>query len=252
MTAPQSTFVSADPADHGNLAAHLGALAERREWAHRIAFHQGNRAFTHGEVHDLAARVATVLADHGVRPGDRVLLALPDSVPWVAVFLASARLGAVAVLANPELTPPEHRFMAEDTEVALCVTGPGLDDSFPGRPRLAPDQLFALARTAEPATGAHPVDAHTPLYIQYTSGTTGRHKGVVHCHGDPKAYHDLIGRRLLRIAQDDVTLSVSKLYFAYGFGNAFAFPLFSGSSAVLLDRRPTPAAVEEIVDRYRV
>lgn len=252
MTTPQSTLVPADMAAPGNLAAHLAALAERREWTHRIAFHQGHRAFTHGEVHDLAARAATVLADHGVRPGDRVLLALPDSVAWVAAFLATARLGAVAVLANPELTPPEHQFMAEDTEAALCVTGPGLDDTFPRRTRLGADQLIALTTTAEPATDAHPVDAHTPLYIQYTSGTTGRPKGVVHCHGDPKTYHDLIGRRLLRITQDDVTLSVSKLYFAYGFGNAFVFPLFSGSSAVLVDRRPTPAAVDEIVARHRV
>jgi fatty-acyl-CoA synthase/benzoate-CoA ligase/fatty acid CoA ligase FadD22 len=74
----------------------------------------------------------------------------------------------------------------------------------------------------------------------------------VHCHGDPKTYHDLIGRRLLRITPDDVTLSVSKLYFAYGFGNAFVFPLFSGSSAVLVDRRPNPAAVDELVARHRV
>ncbi|TLS40808.1 benzoate-CoA ligase family protein [Streptomyces montanus] len=248
----QSSPAPADAGAPGNLAAHLAALAERRHWTGRTAFHQGHRSWTHGEVHDLAARVATVLADHGVRPGDRVLLALPDSVTWVTAFLATARLGAVAVLVNPELTAAEHEFMAEDTEAVLCVTGPGLDDRFKDRARLGADQLVALTATSEPVTRAHPVDAHTPLYIQYTSGTTGRPKGVVHCHGDPKTYHDLIGRRLLRITSDDVTLSVSKLFFAYGFGNAFVFPLFSGSSAVLVDRRPNPAAVDELVARHRV
>ncbi|BBC38922.1 AMP-binding protein [Streptomyces graminofaciens] len=244
--------LTAEATAPGNLAAHLAALAERRGWNDRPAFHQGHRAYSHGEVHDLAARAATVLADHGVRPGDRVVLALPDSVTWAAAFLAIARLGAVAVLVNPELTPPEHQFMAEDTDATLCVTGPGLDDHFARRTRLGADQLVALTRTAAPTTDAHPVDAHTPLYIQYTSGTTGRPKGVVHVHGDPKTYHDLIGRRLLRITPDDVTFSVSRLYFAYGFGNAFVFPLFSGSSAVLTDRRPTPAAVDELVARHRV
>ncbi|MFF7389124.1 benzoate-CoA ligase family protein [Streptomyces scabiei] len=278
-TTVRPTRRAPDTGAPGNLAAHLAALVERRGWADRPAFHQGHRAWSHGEIHDLAARTATVLADHGVRPGDRVLLALPDSVTWVTTFLALARLGAVAVLVNPELTPPELQFMAEDTEAVLWVTGPGLERQFPARgtvprqrrgeprdqpqptrtaqpagqaPRLGSDQLTALSTTATPTKTAHPVDAHTPLYIQYTSGTTGHPKGVVHVHGDPKTYHDLIGRRLLRITPDDVALSVSRLYFAYGFGNALVFPLFSGSSAVLADRRPTPAAVDELVARHRV
>ncbi|MCX4764496.1 benzoate-CoA ligase family protein [Streptomyces sp. NBC_01275] len=235
----------------GNLAASLAVLAEARGWTDRPAFHQGHRVWSHGAVHALAARAAAVLAGQGVRPGERVLLALPDGIAWVAAFLAVARLGAVAVLVNPELPAAEHAFMAEDSGAVLCVTGPGLEDRFAGRAQLGADQLLALAAAAEPAA-AQQVDAHTPLYVQYTSGTTGRPKGVVHAHGDPKAYHDLIGRRLLGITADDVTLSVSKLYFAYGFGNAFVFPLFSGSSAVLVDRRPTPAAVDELVARHRV
>jgi 4-hydroxybenzoate adenylyltransferase len=241
----------ADSGAPGNLAAQLAGLAERRGWAGRAAFHQGHRVWTHGEVHALAARAATVLAGHGVRAGDRVVLALPDGIAWVTAFLATARLGAVAVLLNPELPAADHEFMAEDTRAVLCVTGPGLEDRFADRARLGADQLLALGAVAEPVP-AHPVDAHAPLYVQFTSGTTGRPKGVVHTHGDPKTYHDLIGRRLLRITRDDVTLSVSKLYFAYGFGNALVFPLFSGSSAVLVDRRPTPAAVDELVARHRV
>ena len=252
-TAPHSPTAPPPPdADApGNLAAQLAGLAVRRGWEGRAAFHQGHRIWTHGEVHALAAGAATVLAGHGVRPGDRVVLALPDGIAWVTAFLAVARLGAVAVLVNPELPTADHAFMAADTGAVLCVTGPGLEDRFADRARLGADQLLALTAAAGPAP-AHPVDAHAPLYVQYTSGTTGRPKGVVHTHGDPKAYHDLIGRRLLRIAADDVTLSVSKLYFAYGFGNAFVFPLFSGSSAVLVDRRPTPAAVDELVARHRV
>lgn len=252
MTSPQITLTPADTKAPGNLAAQLADLSERRGWTARPAFHQGHRVWTHGEVHALAARAASVLAECGTKPGDRVLLALPDGIAWVTAFLATARLGAVAVLVNPELPAADHAFIARDADPVLCVTGPGLEDRFAeDRARLGADQLLALTAVAEPAA-ARTVDAHTPLYVQYTSGTTGRPKGVVHTHGDPKTYHDLIGRRLLRITPDDVTLSVSKLYFAYGFGNAFVFPLFSGSSAVLVDRRPNPAAVDELVARHRV
>ncbi|MFJ2113747.1 MULTISPECIES: AMP-binding protein [unclassified Streptomyces] len=240
-----------DRACPGNLAADLADLAVRHHWTDRPAFHQDHRVWTHGEVHGLAARAATVLADHGVRAGDRVLLALPDSIAWVTTFLATARLGAVAVLANPELPTDNHDFMVEDAGATLCVTGPGLEDRFTPDRRLCADQLLALTCTAAPAA-PHPAGSDTPLYIQYTSGTTGRPKGVVHRHGDPEAYYEFIGRRLLRIEPDDVTLSVSKLFFAYGFGNGFVFPLFSGSSAVLVGRRPTPAALDELVARHRV
>lgn len=249
---PPSGLLPADAGAPGNLAAHLAALAERREWNGRVAFHEGHRTWTHGEVHDLAARAATVLADHGVCPGDRVLLALPDSVAWVAAFLAIARLGAVAVLADPDLTPPELGALTEDTGAVLCVTAPGPDRRHPRRGRLSADLLLALTRTSGPTTEAHPTDARTPLYIQYTAGTTGRPKAVVHAHGDPRTYFDLVGRRLLRIVPDDVTLSVPRLYGAHGFGNTFVFPLFSGSSAVLTGHRPGSADVDALVVRHRV
>jgi 4-hydroxybenzoate adenylyltransferase len=235
----------------GNLAVDLADLAERHGWTHRPAFHQDHRVWTHGEVHGLAARAATVLAGCGVTAGERVLMALPDSIAWVTTFLALARLGATAVLANPELPSPDLDFMVEDAGVTFGVTGPGLENRSVPEQRLSTDQLLALACTAAPAD-PRPAEAGTPLYIQYTSGTTGRPKGVVHRHGDPEAYYEFIGKRLLRIGPDDVTLSVSKLFFAYGFGNAFVFPLFSGSSAVLVDRRPSPAAVDELVARHRV
>ncbi|MBW8801110.1 MAG: AMP-binding protein, partial [Streptomyces sp.] len=156
MTTAQPVLSSAGSDAPGNLAAQLADLAERRGWADRPAFHQGHRAWTHGEVHALAARAATVLAGHGTGPGDRVVLALPDGIAWVTAFLAVARLGAVAVLVNPELPAADHAFMAADADAALCVTGPGLEDRFAGRTRLGADQLLALTASAEPAS-AHPV-----------------------------------------------------------------------------------------------
>ncbi|WP_435532616.1 AMP-binding protein [Streptomyces violaceusniger] len=248
------------PTVSANVAAHLAALADRRGWSGRAAFFEGHRVWTHGEVHDRAERAATVLAGRGVAAGDRVLLALPDGVMWVTAFLATARLGATAVLVNPALTADDHRFMAEDSRAALAVSGPDLQDHFEGVPWLGGDQLSALTgppatpAPAAPAPAAEPVTAATPLYLQYTSRTTGRPKAVAHSHGDMAAYHDLVGQEVLDIGPADVSFSVSKLFYAYayGLGNAFAFPLFSGSAAVLTADRPGPALIDGLVARHRV
>ena len=234
-----------------NVAADLARLAGERGWSPAPAFLDGDRTWTHGEVHDLAARAATVLGEHEVRPGDRVLLALPDSIGWVVAFLAIARLGAVAVLVNPSLPRADHEFIADDCAAALCLTGEELRDHFPGRRWTGIDGLLARAAGAEQA-GARSGDEGSPLYLQYTSGTTGEPKGVVHHQGDLRIYHDAVAGEVLGVRATDVALSVSKLFFAYGFGNAFVFPLFSGSSAVLLEGRPTPEMIMEAVVRHGV
>jgi fatty acid CoA ligase FadD22 len=234
-----------------NVAADLARLAGDRGWSSAPAFHDAHRTWTHGEVHELAARVATVLGEQRVRPGDRVLLALPDGIGWVVAFLAIARAGAIAVLVNPGLPRADHEFIADDCAAALCLTGAELRDHFAGRHWTDIDHLLARAAGAQPAP-AWPGDDRSPLYLQYTSGTTGEPKGVVHHQGDLRIYHDAVASRVLGVRPADVTLSVSKLFFAYGFGNAFVFPLFSGSSAVLLADRPTPDLIMEAVARHRV
>lgn len=234
-----------------NIAAELADRAERNGWTGSPAYLVDGRVWTHGEVHDLAARATSILIDSGVRPGNRVLMALPDGIGWVVTFLAAARLGAIAVLANPELTAADHAFMIEDCTPTLSVTESALEHRFDPARWLDVEELLVRADTAA-AAHEQRVGARTPLYIQYTSGTTGVPKGVVHDHGHLPVYYEAVGQRVLDIGPQDVTFSISKLFFAYGFGNALVFPLYSGSSAVLVSGRPTPDRVGELVDRYRV
>lgn len=217
-------------------------------WADRPAYHTERETWTHGEVHDLAARAATVLAGHGVRPGARVLVALPDGIGWVVAFLAVARLGCTVAPVNPELTVDDHTFMAGDCDARLVITSEELAGRFGAWRCVTEGELLADAAGAHRST---PADAHVPLYVHYTSGTTGRPKGVLHPQRNPAVYHRTVGRAL-GVRGDDVTLSVSKLYFTYGFCNAMVFPLFTGSAAVLVAGRPTPDIVGELVARHRV
>ncbi|MFI1202606.1 AMP-binding protein [Streptomyces sp. NPDC020883] len=234
-----------------NLAADLAVRAARRGWRDRTAYLSGSARVTHGQVHDLAARAAHVLARLGLGPGKRLMLALPDGPDWIVTFLAAARLGAVLVITNPALTAGDHAHLAQECEVVVAVAEEPLLTRFGVRAAIGPERLMAQAAAA-PVARAHPVAPNAPLYIQYTSGTTGRPAGVVHRHGDLPHHHRAVGTHMLRIHENDVSLSVSKLFFAYGFGNSLVYPLYTGSAAVLLPERPSPARVAELADRHAV
>ncbi|MGI5255859.1 AMP-binding protein [Streptomyces angustmyceticus] len=234
-----------------NIAADLAERAARSGWLDRPAVHTAERSWTHGEVHELAARASTVLADHGVRPGDHVVVALPDGIGWFTAFLGTAVLGATAVLVNPDLTADGHRFIVDDCKAALVVTTAPRAGGFDGTAVLDVETLITAAAHA-PATEPRPVAPDARLYVQYTSGTTGVPKGVPHRHQDVAVYASAVGEELFHIGPDDVGLSLSKLFYAYGFGNAVAFPLYTGSSVVLLGDRQTPGAVREAIARHGV
>lgn len=234
-----------------NAAFALAAHADRAGWSSRPAYLVGDEVWRHGQIHDLAARAARVLHDHGVGPRDHVLLAAPDGPAWVVAFLAITRLGAVAVLANPELTAADHRLLLVDCAAHVCVTDAALEERFSGFDWIDIDHLLDEAWTTAPAPAANVTPA-SPLYVQYTSGTTGQPKGVVHTHKDLALYGTSVGRDVLRIGVGDVALSVSKMFWAYGFGNALVFPLHSGSSAVLTKHRPGAAEIVDLLARHRV
>jgi fatty-acyl-CoA synthase/fatty acid CoA ligase FadD22 len=235
--------------DRGSFVAQIEELARRNGWENRIAFFTEHGDWTYGGLYDTAARAGNVLRLHGVRPGDRVLIALPDGIGWVIAFLAVARAGCTAVPVNPELTVDDHVFMADDCAAKLVITTEQLAGRFGADRCLDVDELMAEAVTSDRGVL---VRNRVPLYVHYTSGTTGRPKGVLHPQENPLAYYQTVGQTCLGVRPDDVTLSVSKLYFTYGFCNAMVFPLFSGSAAVLISGRPTPDVVGDLVSRYRV
>ena len=108
----------------------LEVLARSCDWAERPAFHCPDRTWTHGEVHRNGHRVAGVLFDAGVRPGDRVLLAGADRIELVWAVLGAARIGAVAVLVNPLLSETEHVFMVQDVCPSLVMCDAELVERF--------------------------------------------------------------------------------------------------------------------------
>ena len=235
-----------------NLAAVLEAAASENDRGGQAAFLVGDRVFTHAEVHDGAARTATLLAESGAGRGDRVLVVVPDGIELVWAFLGAVRLGGLAIPVNPRLTADDHRQMLEASEAGVVVTSAELAGRFEGRAAvLVAEELEAAieGRSPHPVADVGPGD---PAYAQYTSGTTGAPKAAVHRHADPRVYFDAFARPALGIGPDDVILSASKMFFAYGLGNSLFFTLLAGCRAVLHPAHPRPEEVAALVRRHRV
>ena len=234
----------------GNLAEQLARLARARGWTSRRAFVGAERSFTHGEVHEGAARAAGVFAEAGVAPADRVLIALSDGIELVWAFLGAVRLGAIAVPVNPMLPAQEHDFLLGDAEPSLVVSDGAILDHFAGTQALSGEELARRLGSATPSPAA-PVEGSEPAYAQYTSGTTGKPKAALHRHSDPSCYAAAMAGDVLEMAEDDLVLSVSRSFFAYGLGNTVLFPLFHGAAAVLHPVTPNVEVLAELTARHR-
>jgi benzoate-CoA ligase family protein len=239
-------------------------VAEGR--AGRTAFRFAGHSITYGEVADRVAHAAGALAEAGLEIEQRVLLALDDTPAFAAAFWGAAKLGAVAVPVNTLMTVEEYAFLLNDSRARVAVVEAGAAERVlqararcpwlrtvlvvGGRAAGAPDFDEALAR-AKPVAEPAPTFPEDVVYWGYTSGSTGRPKAAVHSHKDFVAAADLVGVGVFGLGPDDLVFSASKLYFAFGLGNALYFPARVGAAAVLVPERITPERAFEVITAER-
>ncbi|HEY2991207.1 MAG TPA: benzoate-CoA ligase family protein, partial [Methylomirabilota bacterium] len=239
-------------------------VAEGR--AARPAFRFDGRAITYGELADLVGRAAGALAEAGLDVEQRVLLVLNDSPAFAAAFWGAAKLGAVAVPVNTLMAAEDYAFLLNDSRARVAVVEadvaprllavrgecPLLRVVFVVGARVGGtvdwDEALGRAKPVAEAVRTVPDDI---VYWGYTSGSTGKPKAAVHSHQDFVAAADLVGVGVFGLGPDDLTFSASKLYFAFGLGNALYFPLRVGAAAVLVPERVTAELAFEVIARER-
>ncbi|MQA97203.1 MAG: AMP-binding protein [Streptosporangiales bacterium] len=158
-------------------------------FAARPAVRSGDRLFTYAEFWDRAQRLAGVLAARGVSPGDRVAVLAPNTHVLLEAHYGVPLAGAVLVALNTRLAPQEIRYILEHSGASVLIVDASLDavadealaGEHPPLDRIGTGDYERLLSEAEP----HRVpvtDERSLLSINYTSGTTGRPKGVMYHH----------------------------------------------------------------------
>ena len=243
------------------------------------------RRITYGELYDEVRRVSNALRSLGVCAGDRVALYLPMIPELPISMLACARIGAVHTVVFSGFSAASLRGRLEDSGASVVITADGglrrgrrvelkgvVDEAVSGLERvrhvvvcqrtgsgitLGPkDHLWDdLVRSASQDCSAEPLDSEHPLFILYTSGTTGKPKGVLHGTGGYLAHVHSTFRWAFDIRDSDVYFCTADIGWVTGHSYVVYGPLLHGATQVMYEGAPDypdASRIWEMIQRYRV
>lgn len=225
----------------------------------RPALIDGDRTIAWSELEARTSRLARALSAQGIGKGDRIAVLLPDGAQFIEMMIAAGKLGAIAMLLNWRLAPAELDWIIGNGDpralflagrfAALVPAGGGL-----ARHVIADDPA-AIARYERWASDGPdtPLDSAVggadPLFMMFTSGTTGRPKGCLHGHaGTAIAALSFAARR--GFGRHDVNLSTLPLFHVAGLGHAWA-TLAVGGASVFVPREASGAGQLALAERHR-
>jgi fatty-acyl-CoA synthase len=239
--------------DIPDLAARRAALAPERVALEDVAT---GRTVTYGELDDRAARGAALLRARGVGAGDRVAILCRNRIEFFELLFACAKIGALLVPVNWRMPPHELASLVADSDPSLLLYGAEDEASAAAVaiPAIGLDEDYeALAAAAAPASFRDRWPETDAWYLLYTSGTTGRPKGVVYTYRMALANY-LNLRTAIDLGSDDSTLNFLPLFHTAGI-NLHSLPtLFAGGRVLVLKSFDADAIVALLaagrIDRF--
>jgi len=211
--------------------------------------------WTYGDLLEKANQVARVLVeDHGIVPGNRVLLRAPNNLWLAACWFAVMKAGAMAVTTMPLLRESELRTIGEIAQVDFSLVDHRFVDDLAAA-GIAPYAVFggdgdlAAAAAAKPGEFDNVATAADDVaLLAFTSGTTGRPKATMHFHRDVLAICETFSRHIIQPTPDDLFAGSPPFGFTYGLGAVLLFPLHAGAATLLLEKGTPDVLLPAVIE----
>ncbi|MFC7053117.1 acyl-CoA synthetase [Hansschlegelia quercus] len=206
-------------------------------------------SMTFGEIGHAVLGLAGGIDGLGLEAGSRVVIRMGNEPDTILAFFAVIAAGHVAVPTSMMLTPDEARFLVSDAGAAAVILGrESADEAGYGEARIIDPAAFAGLKAAVPLADYAPTSAEDPAYLVYTSGTTGRPKGVLHAHrvalGRAPMREDWLG-----LLEDDLVLHAGAFNWTYTLGVGVLDPWSCGATAALARGVSDPADWPRLIER---
>ncbi len=244
------------------------------------------RKVTYGELLELTNRIANALKSLGVKKGDRVSIYMPTTIEAIATMLACARIGAIHSVVFAGFSEGALRTRIEDAKAKVVVTASytqrrgkkidllsvveraidGLDfvehvivwdrdgDALEQKGELFKD-FYELVKNASPECEPEVMDAEDPLFILYTSGTTGKPKGVLHTTGGYMVQTYYTAKIVFDLHEDDIYWCTADIGWITGHSYIVYGILANGVTLVITEGAPDypdPGRWWKYIEKYRV
>jgi long-chain acyl-CoA synthetase len=221
-----------------------------------VAVRLGGLALTYTDLDDRSARLAALLREKGLQPGDRVGVMLPNVHEFPIAYYGVLRAGGVVVPMNVLLKRREIAFYLEDSGAKLLLSWHGFgEDAREGAAEagvelieVEPEAFAELLGDREPATEVAVTDPEDTAVILYTSGTTGKPKGAELTHFNLSRNAEIASQTTCWINEGDIALGALPLFHSFGQTVSMNASLRVGATLTLLPKFD-PGETLEIMQR---
>lgn len=226
--------------------------------------------YTFAEIAQMANRLGNGLLSLGIEKGDRVFVFLPRIPELYAATVAIAKIGAVVGPLFSAFGPDALRDRLLDSEAKIVITNESLKSKIdeirqqlPDLERVIivgagnkpmPDGELSYEKLVDEASdilSCQPMDPEDPLYLLYTSGTTGKPKGVVHVHNDILGHH-MTSKWVLDLKEDDIYWCTADPGWVTGTVYGIFGPWSNGTSVVCYEGRFEASNWYSLIDRLKI